>query len=426
MPDVPVERLVVEGGHPIEGRVLLSGAKNAALPVLAASLLVDGVVDLFNVPTKMSDIQGMLTLLSALGAEVSVEEDHVRIDPRSAEHSELPQDLAARTRASVLLMGPLLHRFGEATIPAPGGCSIGTRPIDLHCMAVERFGGAVVQRDDAVHATIRSPIPPAEITFPIRTTGGTENALSLAARAEGQSLLLNAHVRPEITDLCRFLNAAGARIRPIGSGAIGIHGVPRLHAVTHRIVPGDDEALTFLTAAAVTNGELEIVGARADQLEIPLAYFRGSGVRILDDAHSLYVLPSQRLTGMDVGTGPYPGINSDMQPFFVVFCTQALGPSRVTDTRFGSRFRYVEQLNRLGSGVRVEGSTAIVPGQTGLRGACVEAVDLRAGGALAVAGLAATGETHILNVAQIDRGYEELERKLQQIGARIERIRERP
>jgi UDP-N-acetylglucosamine 1-carboxyvinyltransferase len=414
----------VEGGRALEGQILLSGAKNAALPILAASLLVDGPVELFNVPTLMSDVFHMIGLLRFLGATIDVEGSHVRVDSRTLRTADLPDDLAGKIRASVLLMGPLLSRFGRASVPSPGGCTIGERPIDLHLDAVRRFGGSVSCEGESSTAVLPARPKAADISFPLRTTGGTENALSLAVKARGRSLLLNAHVRPEIEDLCRFLNAAGARIKVLGCGAIQVDGVETLHGVTHTIVPGDDEALTFLIAAAVTGGEVEIVGASADRLEIPLAYLRGSGVRVLHDARSLYVLPSRTLTGLDVGTGPYPGINSDMQPFLVVFGTRATGPSKITDTRFASRFQYVEQLARLQASIRVDQSTAYIDGPQSLRGSDVCALDLRAGAALVIAALTASGRTRVLNPSQIDRGYEAFEQKLTQLGAKAERVAE--
>ncbi|MBN1794165.1 MAG: UDP-N-acetylglucosamine 1-carboxyvinyltransferase [Candidatus Omnitrophica bacterium] len=416
-----MDSLVINGPGRLEGTVAISGAKNAALKVLCASLLTPEGVRLSNIPTGIEDVKVQLGMLESIGVRVVASGAEVCIDGSSISGYEVIMDQEKGIRTSLLMLGALLARFGEGRVPLPGGCTIGERKYDLHIMVLEKLGATVKVSDDGFLEAECDRLRGAEITFPLRTTGATEHAIIASCLAEGRTVLKNAHTRPEVFDLVRFLNTMGADIRIVGSGWIEIEGVKELHGTSYGIIPDSVEALTFIIAAAVTRGDIEIAECPLDALEIPLIYLRESGVRFDVAERSLRVTAPARLTALDISTGPYPGINSDFQPLFTAYATQAEGVSTITDIRFRDRFDYVTELLKMGARISREGNTIIIAGGTPLKSARVHACDLRAGAAVLIAGLCARGTTEIDNVYQIDRGYEEIDVKLKGLGVAIER-----
>jgi len=418
-------KLIIKGGNRLEGTVTLSGAKNSALKVLCASILTSEKIRLFNMPTKMEDVKTQIGMLESIGAKVEIKSDEVFVDNSKIDKWDISSSNKDRNvRTSLLLLGSLLGRFGKARVPLPGGCKIGERPYDLHVYALELLGAKVRVTDGGYIEAECDKLRGAEIEFPIRTTGGTENSIIAACLAQGKTIIKNAHTRPEVIDLANFLNSMGAKVKIIGSGYIEVEGVSELYGTTYRIIPDNVEALTFIIAAAVTKGDIEIDQFPVNTLEIPIIYLRESGVSFYVGVNSLRITGNKKFTPVDLSTGSYPGINSDFQPLFAIFATQAEGKSRITDIRFTERFEYVKELNKMGANIVLNGNTAVIQGETKLKGAKVNAVDLRAGAALINAGLCAEGETAIENVYQIDRGYEQIEEKLSALGAEVKKVRD--
>jgi len=418
-----MEKFIIRGGNRLEGTVTLSGAKNSALKVLCSSILTYEKVRLFNMPTKMGDVKIQIDMLRGLGAKVIVENDGVFIDNSLINRWDVSVDEGRSIRTSLLMLGSLLGRFGKARVPLPGGCNIGERKFDLHIYALERLGAKVRETSDGYLEAECDGLWGAEIEFPARTIGGTENAILAACLAKGITIIKNAATRPEVFDLANFLNAMGAKINILGASCIEIEGVSELHGTTYSIISDPIEAFTFVIATVVTKGEVEIRPCPIDGLEVPIIYLRVSGVNFHPNKDTLKVNRIGKITCLDIATSPYPGIFSDFQPFFTVFASQAEGVSRITDNIQPRRFQYVTELKKLGADISTAGNTAVVKGTTCLRGAHIVANDLRAGAALVVAGLCAEGETIIDNAYQIDRGYEEIEKKFGEIGARIERMK---
>jgi UDP-N-acetylglucosamine 1-carboxyvinyltransferase len=413
--------IYIKGWSKLEGSVTLSGAKNSALKVLSAAILTSEKVRLTNIPVLMEDIKVKLRMLQALGAGVQIERDSVTVDASSIWRPDLDGFTDESVRTTLLLLGALLARFGRARVPLPGGCDIGQRGIDLHILALESLGAHVRVSNGFLEAEADS-LHGADIDFPIRTTGGTENAIIVASLAKGHTRIKNAHTRPEVLDLVNFLNRMGAKIRVLGSGYIEVEGVETLQGTDYCIIPDSVEALTFTIGAALAGGEVEICDYPFKHLEVPLIYLRESGVRFFTGEESMVVFGKRPITGIDLSTGSYPGINSDFQPLFSIFATQALSNSRITDIRFAERFEYIHELAKMGAAIEMQDPRTIhIQGKTPLRGAKVRALDLRAGVALLIAGLLAEGETIVTNIRQIDRGYEGIEMKLRQLGAVIER-----
>jgi UDP-N-acetylglucosamine 1-carboxyvinyltransferase len=421
-----MDKFRIVGGNRLEGRVSISGAKNSALPCMAAGLLTAETIILHNIP-YVRDIITQRRLLEDLGATVLTPE--LRTHKISAPHIEVfeaPYELVKTMRASVLALGPLLARFGKAKVSLPGGCAIGTRPIDLHLTGFEKLGAQVKLESGNVVA--RAPqsgrLRGAEIEFEKVTVTGTENLMMAATLATGTTLLKNAACEPEIEDLAALLNKMGARVRGAGTPLIQIEGVTELGSAEHTIIPDRIETGTFLVAAAITNGELEIRDCQPDHLTSVIEKLIETGVEISEiNPSTLLASGKETLRARDVTTEPYPKFPTDMQAQYMALMTQAEGRSVIAETIFENRFMHASEMQRMGGRIHIEGHNAIVDGPTRLTGAPVQASDLRASASLVLAGLVAEGETVVDRVYHIDRGYEKIETKLREVGAQIERIR---
>jgi UDP-N-acetylglucosamine 1-carboxyvinyltransferase len=418
-----MDRIRIRGGRPLAGEILISGAKNAALPLMAAGMLTEDRVVLTNVP-KLADIDTMSALLSQHGLAV----DPVGNDGRtlsiggSISNTEAPYDIVRKMRASVLVLGPLLARVGEARVSLPGGCSIGTRPIDLHLKGLEQLGAKFDLDGGYVTGRISGRLRGATIVFPFVSVGTTEQLLMAASLADGQTVLANAAREPEITDLAQCLVRMGARISGIGTDKLVIEGVERLHGASHTIIPDRIETGSYACAAAISGGSVFLRDARLEHLGATVRTLREAGVDIQEQPDGLMVKRLNGLHGADAMTEPYPGFPTDMQAQFMALMSVAEGASMVTETIFENRFMHVPELNRMGARINVHGASAIVRGVPSLKGAPVMATDLRASLSLILAGLGAKGETVVNRVYHLDRGYEAVERKLAACGADIERI----
>jgi UDP-N-acetylglucosamine 1-carboxyvinyltransferase len=425
-----MDKICIRGGVPLEGVIPIGGAKNAALPLMAASLLTAETLSLKNVPA-LADIATMANLLVQHGVEVSrggegPDAGHgLELAAGHITSSTAPYDLVRKMRASVLVLGPLVARCGRARVSLPGGCAIGTRPIDLHIKGLQRLGAEVELREGYIDARAPKGLRGAEIVFPAVSVGATENLLMAASLADGESILINAAREPEITDLAECLVAMGARIDGIGSDRLGIVGVSRLHGTCHSIIPDRIETGTYIMAAAATDGEVRLTGTRIDLVAAVARILETAGVEVAETADGLAIRRrAERLDGVDIMTEPYPGFPTDLQAQVMALMTIANGASMITETIFENRFMHVPELARMGANINVHGASALVRGVPRLMGAPVMATDLRASVSLVVAGLAAAGETVINRVYHLDRGYERLEEKLAGCNARIERLRD--
>ncbi len=419
-----MDKFRIRGGRPLEGRVQISGAKNSALPCMAAALLTSETVILHNLP-YVRDIITMRRLLEDLGSTVLMPELRtLKITASGIEIFEAPYDLVKTMRASVLALGPLLARFGEARVSMPGGCAIGQRPIDLHLAGFEKLGAEITLEGGDVVARAKR-LQGRDIYFDKVTVTGTENLMMAAALGQGQTVLNNVAREPEITDLAELLNKMGARIEGAGTSTITIEGVEKLGGAEHTIIPDRIETGTFVAAAAITRGSLDIVNCCPQHLTVVLDKFRETGVEINQpNAFSLRVQADGDLRSSDVTTLPYPGFPTDMQAQYMALMSLAKGMSIITETIFENRFMHAAELTRMGAHIRISGHQAVVEGNGDLMGAQLLASDLRASASLVLAGLAASGETIIDRVYHIDRGYEKIEEKLRLVGADIERFRE--
>lgn len=418
-----MDRIRIGGGRPLNGEITIGGAKNAALPLMAAGLLTEERLVLRNVP-RLADI----TTMSALLAQHGITVDQGGEDGRSlwlggtVTNTEAPYDIVRKMRASVLVLGPLLARTGKARVSLPGGCSIGTRPVDLHLKGLQQMGADVTLDAGYINAAVRRRLQGATIVFPFVSVGATENLLMAATLAEGRTVLTNAAREPEIGDLASCLVAMGARIKGIGTDRLVIDGVARLCGTQHAVIPDRIETGTYACAAAITGGEVRLRQGRLDHLDAVARTLRESGVEIIEEHDALLVRRLNGLRGVDAMTEPYPGFPTDMQAQFMALMAVAEGAAMVTETIFENRFMHVPELNRMGARINVHGASAIIRGVPALSGAPVMATDLRASVSLVLAGLAAQGETVVNRVYHLDRGYETLERKLVACGADIERI----
>ena len=420
-----MDKFIVRGGRPLRGKIEISGAKNSALPCLAAALLSAETVILHNVP-YVKDLITQRRLLEDLGCTVLTPELRThKIDARNVNVFEAPYELVKTMRASVLALGPLLARFGQAKVSLPGGCAIGTRPIDLHLKAFEKLGATVsLESGDVIARAPNGRLKGAEIDFEMVTVTGTENVMMAASLADGRTVIRNAAQEPEIEDLADLLNKMGARIRGAGTPEMEIDGVKALGAAEHTIIPDRIETGTFIVAAAITDGELEIKNCRPDHLVAVIEKLREAGVEI-EEVNPSTLLVRRSAGGLkarDVTTEPHPKFPTDMQAQYMALMTQAEGTSVITETIFENRFMHAAELMRLGANINAHGSTATVHGVTKLKGAPVQASDLRASASLVLAALCAEGESRIDRVYHIDRGYERIVRKLRSVGADIERI----
>ena len=422
-----MDKLLIEGGTPLEGSVRISGAKNSALPAMAAALLTDGRVELENIP-RVRDIITMGRLLAHLGATVettAIPPTGMIIQAEQINGAEAPYELVKTMRASILTLGPLVGRTGHARVSLPGGCAIGARPVDLHLKALEQMGAEIGMSHGYVEA--RAPrggrLPGGRVFFEKITVTGTENILMAACLAEGETMIENAAREPEITDLADLLIKMGAEIEGAGTSTIRVRGKEKLGGATHTVIPDRIEAGTFLVAGAITNGDLEITGCAPEHLKSIIAKLNETGVNIRETGPgTLQVRAAKKLTAADVCTEEYPGFATDMQAQFMALATQAQGTSEITETIFENRFLHASEMIRMGANISVEGHRAVVHGPTTLSGTTVLASDLRASASLVLAALVAQGETLIERVYHIDRGYERIEEKLAAVGALIRRV----
>jgi len=423
-----MDRIIIRGGNRLSGRLPISGAKNSALALLPCTLLSDEPVTLRNLP-RLADVDSFGHLLNQLGVSTMIEgarpEDFGRVMTARAGRvtsTVAPYDIVRKMRASILVLGPLLARAGEATVSLPGGCAIGNRPIDLHLKALEAFGARIELTAGYVRAVAPDGgLPGGTYTFPVVSVGASESAVMAAALASGTCILENAAREPEITDLCRLLAAMGADIEGIGTDKLTIHGRPRLHGATYAVMPDRIEAGSYACAVGIAGGELELVGACADDMHATLAALREAGIHVEERRDGILVASEGRLRPLTISTAPFPGFATDMQAQFMAMLTLADGASVLTETIFENRYMHVPELARMGADISVNGRTAVVRGVERLTGAPVMATDLRASMSLILAGLAAEGETQVHRVYHLDRGYERLEEKLQAVGADIER-----
>ena len=417
-----MDKLVINGGVPLSGEVRISGAKNAALPILCAAILMPGTLRVQNVP-HLRDVTTTLSLLAQMGVEFSLDE-HGSVDLTAAHlHSRVaPYELVKTMRASILVLGPLLARYGDARVSLPGGCAIGLRPVDQHIKGLQAMGAQIAIEHGYIHATAKR-LRGARIVMDLVTVTGTENLMMAATLAEGTTVIENAAREPEVVDLAHCLIAMGAKITGHGTDVITVEGVAQLHATTHRVMPDRIETGTFLVAAAATRGDILLKGARPDILDAVLGKLQEAGARIERGPDWLRLRTNGHLKSVSVRTAPYPAFPTDMQAQFMALNAVAEGTAVVTETIFENRFMHVQELRRLGANIEVEGNAAVILGVPVLDGATVMATDLRASACLVVAGLVAGGETVVDRVYHLDRGYECIEEKLSQLGARIRRAR---
>jgi UDP-N-acetylglucosamine 1-carboxyvinyltransferase len=424
--EVSMDKFVIRGGNPLLGTIRVSGAKNAALPAMAAALLTDEPVILENIP-QVRDIETTRKLLSAMGAEVELgygrAQHRTTISCREVSSPEASYELVKTMRASTLVLGPLLARCGRARVSLPGGCAIGARPIDLHIQGLERLGAAINQEHGYVEARARR-LKGGEIVFDKVTVTGTEDLLMAASLAEGETHMLNCAREPEVVDLADLLNKMGAHIEGAGTASIRIQGVERLHGAKHRIIPDRIEAATFLIAAVLTSGDLNVTACEPAHLGAVLDRLSAVGVKTAHSKESVRVIGGNPLQAADVVTEEYPGFPTDVQAQYMALATQVQGTSTITENIFENRFMHAQELGRMGANIKIEGRSAIVRGKSPLSGAAVLASDLRASASLVLAALVADGETIIDRVYHIDRGYEHIEEKLRAVGAQIRRIGE--
>ena len=418
-----MDKLIITGNGPLNGEVWASGAKNSALPILAAALLADEPVTIGNLP-HLQDITTTLELLGRMGIEtVMGEKMSIQLDGSQVRDCHAPYDLVKKMRASILVLGPLLAHFGTADVSLPGGCAIGTRPVDLHIRGLEAMGAEINVENGYIRARVNGRLKGAAIFFDTVTVTGTENLLMAATLAEGTTVLENAAREPEVVDLAECLIAMGAKIRGQGSDTIIIDGVERLHGCYHDVMPDRIETGTFLVAAAATGGHVRVRNTRADILEAVLAKLEETGAEINTGEGWIELnMHGRRPKAVNVRTAPYPAFPTDMQAQFVALNSVAEGTGRVVETIFENRFMHVQELSRMGADIALEGNTAVITGVERLSGAPVMATDLRASASLVVAGMLAEGETLIDRIYHIDRGYECIEEKLQLLGAKIRRV----
>lgn len=415
-----MEKLIIRGGNKLTGTVRVSGAKNAVLPIIAAAMLGSSPSRLFEAP-NLEDVRTISEVIEHLGVPVRQEADELYIDSSMLTAFEAPYELVRKMRASFLVMGPLLARLGKAKISLPGGCAIGTRPIDLHLKGFEALGAEIELGHGYVEARAPRGLKGARIYLDFPSVGATENILMAASMAQGQTILENPAEEPEIVDLANFLNAMGARIRGAGTNVIRIEGVNDLRGCSHTVIPDRIEAGTYMVGAAITNGDVYIENALTEHLKPVVAKLKEAGVYIEEDTDGVRVRGTGNIKSVDIKTLPYPGFPTDMQAQLMALMTVARGTSIITETVFENRFMHVDELKRMGANIKIEGRSAVVEGMPRLCGCPVKATDLRAGAALVLAGLAAEGETTIGCLHHIDRGYDGLVAKLQGLGADISR-----
>ena len=416
-----MDKLRITGGRALEGELAVSGAKNAALPIMCASLLSSQPLKLSNVP-RLMDVSTMARLLSQMGISIERAEGTMTLAAKAIKDPTAPYDLVKTMRASVLVLGPLLARCGRAKVSLPGGCAIGQRPVDQHVKGLQAMGATIAIEHGYMHAAAER-LRGARIVMDLVTVTGTENLMMAAALAEGTTVIENAAREPEVLDLARCLEAMGAKIHGAGSDVIRIEGVSSLSGASHKVMPDRIETGTYLAAVAATGGRVRLAGAEPRSLDATLEKLREAGAKIDLTEESIQVEMQQRPRAVSVRTAPFPGFATDMQAQFMALATVAEGTALITETIFENRFMHALELQRLGADISIEGNTAVVRGVERLQGASVMATDLRASAGLVIAGLVAEGETVVDRIYHLDRGYEAIEKKLGVLGARIERIR---
>ena len=415
-----MDKLLIEGGARLSGEVAISGAKNAALPILCSALLTAEPVTFRNVP-RLNDIDTLLELLGQMGVKVAREGDTVTLDASGVNNPVAPYEMVKTMRASILVLGPLVARCGEARVSLPGGCAIGARPVDQHIKGLQAMGAEVRVEHGYVHATVPR-LKGARLFTDMVTVTGTENLMMAAALADGETVIENAAREPEVVDLANCLVAMGAQISGAGSDVIRIRGVERLHGATHRIMPDRIETGTYLCAAAVTGGSVRLTGTSSCYLDAVIDKLMDAGCEVVSERDAIRLSAPARLNAVSLRTSPYPAFPTDMQAQFMAINCVANGVAMIRETIFENRFMHAVELQRLGADIRIDGNTAVVQGVAKLEGATVMATDLRASASLVVAGLVAEGETTIERIYHLDRGYERLEEKLAALGAKVRRL----
>ncbi len=418
-----MDKLIIHGNIPLQGEVRISGAKNAALPIIAASLLSPAPVRICNIP-HLHDVTTIISLLGQMGASLTLDERfNIEVNASNVNCFHAPYELVRTMRASILVLGPLLGRFGEADVSLPGGCAIGTRPVDQHLKALQAMGADIQVENGYIKAKTKGRLQGTTIVMDIVTVTGTENIMMAAVLAEGQTAILNAAREPEVEDLANFLNTLGAKITGAGTSTIVIDGVKELGSGTYHVLPDRIETGTYLTAAAITRGRVKIKDTRPDILDSVLLKFEEAGAHISTGTDWITLdMKGNRPRAINISTAPYPAFPTDMQAQMMALNTVAEGTGMITETVFENRFMHVQELQRMGAQILLKGNTAICTGIDKLLGAPTMATDLRASASLVLAGLAAEGETSVHRIYHIDRGYERIEEKLSQLGARIQRI----
>jgi len=419
-----MDKLVIHGAKPLQGEVIISGAKNAALPIMAGTLLASDNVTIANVP-HLRDVTTMMELLGQLGARLVVDEKmNVQVDASSVSEFTAPYELVKTMRASILVLGPLLARFGRADVSLPGGCAIGTRPVDLHIKALKAMGADIVVKNGFIRARCKQGrLQGRPLVFDTVTVTGTENILMAAVLAEGKTVIKNAAREPEVVDLANFLNLLGAKITGAGTSTIEVEGVDQLGGGSYSVMPDRIEAGTYLTAGAITRGKVTVSRVKPDNLLSMLCKFEEAGAELSLTADSVTLdMHGLRPQAVSISTAPYPAFPTDMQAQFMALNSIAEGTCAITETIFENRFMHVQELQRMGAQIRLNGNTALITGAEKLTGAPVMATDLRASAGLILAALAAEGETHVERIYHVDRGYERIEEKLTQLGADIKRV----
>jgi UDP-N-acetylglucosamine 1-carboxyvinyltransferase len=422
-----MQKLLIQGGNRLNGEVRISGAKNAALPILCASLLTSEPLQLSNVP-ELNDVATMRKLLLQMGVKIEVNGGQAVLSAAHIDKLEAPYDMVKTMRAAILVLGPLAARFGEARVSLPGGCAIGSRPVDLHIKGLQAMGAEIHIEHGYIHAQVPRGNGPARlkgarIFFDLVSVTGTENLMMAAALADGVTVLENAAREPEVVDLAHCLIAMGAKIEGAGSDTISITGVEKLHGASYRVMPDRIESGTFLVAAAAAGGDITLTDARADILENVLEKLQEAGATIQVADSTINLKMNKRPLAVNVRTAPYPAFPTDMQAQFMAMNTIAEGSAMVVETIFENRFMHVQELRRLGAQIEVEGNTAVIKGCAQLEGATIMATDLRASACLVIAGLVAQGETIVDRIYHLDRGYEHIEAKLSALGAQIRRMK---
>ena len=419
-----MNKLLINGGVKLQGEIRISGAKNAVLPILAATLLADGPATIENVP-HLHDVTTTVELLGCMGVMVSIDEKlSVEVDSSTIENYTAPYHMVKTMRSSILVLGPLLARFGEAEVSLPGGCAIGSRPVDLHIKGLQDMGAEIEVSNGYIHAKAKR-LKGARLVMDIVTVTGTENLMMAAALADGTTIIENAAREPEVIDLANFINAMGGKVSGAGTDTIEIEGVEKLHGTRYRVLPDRIETGTYLVAAAITGGSIKVKDTAPHLLDAVIEKLREAGAKIDvgDDWISLD-MEGRRPKAVNIRTAPYPAFPTDMQAQFAALNTIAEGTSTVVETVFENRFMHVQELKRMGADIEIEGNTAIIRGTDKLTSAPVMATDLRASASLIIAGLVASGETEVQRIYHIDRGYENIEEKLALLGARIRRTHE--